>query len=420
MKSIPQHIQTTISGMAIIIAIAGCGGSQREASPIRPVRTVQVGDLTAISGREFPGRAVAKDDVELSFQVSGPLVALPVDVGTVVKKGDVIAAIDPRDFETALASNQAILERAKANLAAMQSGARPEEIEQLEAALAQAEASKEQAIAEHERNERLIKNQAVSKTDFDISLARTKRTKAEVESAQEALNIGMAGARPEDIQAKRAEIRSLEAAVAASENQLDDATLRAPFDGEISICYVDNFQRVQAKQPIVRLFDVSEIEVTVQVPETLIGLVPQVKKVLCRFDAIPDREFVGKVTKVGREASQTTRTYPVTIEVPQSEDNKILPGMAAMVRNHATDEDAEGGDTKVAKSFIVPARSVFTADDSQTYVWIVGDGKVSRRAVKTGELTPVGIQILQGLEAGEQVVTAGVNSLREGQEVKLL
>jgi multidrug efflux pump subunit AcrA (membrane-fusion protein) len=115
--------------VTVAIFASGCDQPPRAASPIRPVRTVKVGDVTSIAGREFPGRASAKDEVELSFQVAGPLVSLPVDVGSTVKAGAVIAAIDPRDFETVLASNLANLDRAKANLLAMERGARPEEIE---------------------------------------------------------------------------------------------------------------------------------------------------------------------------------------------------------------------------------------------------------------------------------------------------
>ncbi|QEG02155.1 Multidrug resistance protein MdtA precursor [Stieleria maiorica] len=419
MTRILLKIRAAICMTVTAALVSGCGDPPAEPPPIRPVRTVKVGDLTVISGREFPGRASAKSEVELSFDVAGPLISLPVDVGSEVEKGDVIAAIDPRDFETALASNQANLDRAKANLSAMEAGARPEEIEQLKASLAQAEASAEQAAAEHDRNSRLIKDRAVSQTEFDISLARKKRTIAEVESAKEALNIGMTGARPEDIQAKRAEIRALEAAVADAKNQLEDATLSAPFDGEISVRYVDNFQRVQAKQPVVRMFDLSEIEVTIQIPESLIGLVPQVKKVACRFDAIPDRDFFGTVTKIGREASQTTRTYPVTVQIAQPDDVKILPGMAGMVRNHR-----EEGEVAEEADLIVPPSSVFTLpdDDTQTYVWVYDEGtsKVARRAVKTGELTPVGLKVVEGIQLGERVVTSGVNSLTEGQEVKLL
>lgn len=407
-----------LSVLVTVALISGCQQPPAGPEVIRPVRTIKVGDLKAIGGREFPGRAAAKVEVDLSFQVSGPLVSLPVDVGTTVKKGDLIAAIDPRDFETALATQQGNLDRAKSNLLAMERGARPEEIEQLKASLAEAEASYEQANAEHERNAKLVESGVVTKSDFDISLARKKRTAAEVKNSQEALKIGMAGAREEDLEAKRSEIRALEAAVVAAANQLDDASLSAPFDGEVAARYVDNFQTVQAKQSIVRLLDLSKIEVEIQVPESLIGLVPQVKKVACRFDAFPDREFFGSVTKIGQEASQTTRTYPVTVELTQPDDARILPGMAATLRNHP-----EEGDGETAVDVIVPVGAVFTSSEgAQSYVWIVDEksNKVARRDVTTSDLTPVGMRVTAGINVGEIVVTSGVNTLLEGQEVKLL
>ncbi|MHC2066221.1 efflux RND transporter periplasmic adaptor subunit [Bremerella sp. T1] len=401
----------------LLLAILGCGAPPAEAPPIRPVRTIQVGNLTAVNSREFPGRAKAKDEVDLSFQVSGPLVSVPVDVGDLVKKGQVIAVIDPRDFEAALASNQGNLERAKANLSAMESGARPEEIAQLTAALEQAKSIFEQATAEHKRSEDLIKSKAISQSQFDITLARMESTAADVRSAEEALNIGMKGAREEDLEAKRAEIRALEAAVKSAKNQLDYATMTAPFDGEVAARFVDNFQTVQAKQPVFRLLNTTQIEITIQVPETLISLVPQVKKVSCHFDAFPGKEFFGKVTKVSREASQTTRTYPVTIEIDQPDDIQILPGMAATVRNHPVESDDD-----VPEELIVPTNALFTPSDSpQTFVWIVdpNTSKVARREIETGGLTPVGITVSDGLTSGDLVVISGVNSLRDGQEVKL-
>jgi len=219
------------------------------------------------------------------------------------------------------------------------------------------------------------------------------------------------------LEAKRAEIKALEAAVANAKNQLDYAVLKAPFDGKVAARYVDNFQTVQAKQTIVRLLDVSKIEVTIQVPESLIALVPRVKKARCLFDALPGKEFVGQITKIGSEASQTTRTYPVTVAVDQPEEAQILPGMAATVSRHPEDKEEAA-----APDLIVPPSAVFTAEAGQgSYVWVVGaDKKVARKAVKTGKLTPVGLVVTEGLKPGDLVVTAGVNSLREGQEVKLL
>jgi RND family efflux transporter MFP subunit len=409
------------AGVLLLAALmmTGCRKSAVETEAPRPVRALKVGDLKYLQGREFPGRAQAKNEVDLSFQVSGPLVSLPVDVGTEVKKGDVVAAIDPRDFQAALDTNEGNLARARANLAAMEKGARPEELEQLKAAVEQAEASYRQAYAEHERNTALLPKGAVSKSEYDVTLARAQRSAGEVKSAREALNIGLKGAREEDLEAKRSEIKALEAAVTNAKNQLEYAVLKAPFDSTVAARYVDNFQTVQAKQPIVRLLDVSKIEVTIQVSENVISLVPRVKRAICRFDALPDKEFVGTITKVGSEASQTTRTYPVTIELDQPEDVQILPGMAAIVRRHP-DESEEAADG----ALIVPPAAVFTAPETgkQAYVWVVDESskQVTRRAVKTGQFTPVGIEVSEGLQRGEWVVTAGVFSLVEKQEVTIL
>ncbi len=412
-----MRFQELIAAMTCIILLSGCGTPPPETILIRPVRTIQVGNFAAIKSREFPGRAKAKEEVELSFQVSGPLVLLPVDVGDMVKKGDAIAVIDPRDFEVALANNRGNLERAKANLLAMERGARPEEIEQLKAALAQATSSYEQAFAEHGRNIMLIESQVISQSEFDVTLARKQRTEAEVKSAQEALNIGMSGAREEDLESKRAEVRALEAAVSAAQNQLEYSRLTAPFDGEVAALYVDNFQTVQSNQSVARLLNATKIEITVQIPETLIALVPQVKKVVCQFDAYPDREFFGKITKISREASQTTRTYPVTVEIDQPDDIRILPGMAATVRH--SPEESEG---ETNADMIVPASALFTPPDNPgTFVWVVDQSTttVTPREVKTGEFTPVGVKINEGLAVGDLVVISGVNMLRAGQEVKL-
>jgi RND family efflux transporter MFP subunit len=398
----------------------GCQKAAPNPEVIRPVRAVKAGDLKAILGREFPGRAKASHEVDLSFRVSGPLVSLPVDVGSQVKKDDVIAVIDPRDFQTALKSAEGNLNMAQANLLAMERGSRPEEVEQLKAALVQAEATYRQALADHQRNEELLPKGGASKAQFDATLARRDLTAAQVTQAKEDLNIGLKGARLEDLEAKRAEIKALEAAVDDAQNQLNYSVLKAPFDGSVAAKYVDNFQTVQAKQPIVRLLDVSKIEVTVQVSESLIALAPRVKKVLCRFDALPGREFVGQITKIGSEASQTTRTYPVTVAVDQPDEVQVLPGMAATVRAPPPE-----GETGAGENLIVPPSAVFTDQTAQagqqSYVWVVeGDGgRVTRRKLTTGELTPVGIAVTEGLKTGEWVVIAGVHSLREGQQVRI-
>jgi RND family efflux transporter MFP subunit len=399
--------------------LPGCDrGDDARLQAVRPVRAIQVGELASLASREFPGRAAARDEVVLSFQIAGPLVALNVDVGSRVKMGDVLASIDTRDLQAAFETAEGNLQRAQANLAAMEKGARPEDIERLKADVEEAEALARQAAAEHERTLQLIPSGAASKSELDIALARRESTAASVKSFKESLNIGMRGSRTEDLDAKRAEIRSLEGMVASAKNQIDYAVLKAPFDGEVAARFVNNFQNIVAKQQIVRLLNLTKIEVTVQVPESLIALIPNVEEATCKFDALPDREFTGKVTKIGSEASETTRTYPVTIEIDQPSEIAIFPGMAARVRNRVVENkgDSQG-------SIFIPATAVFAEEGgTQSFVWVVDEAtkKVSRLPVKTGKLTAVGIEILEGLSKGQWVVIAGVHSLRDDQEVRLL
>ena len=156
----------------------------------------------------------------------------------------------------------------------------------------------------------------------------------------------------------------------------------------------------------------------VNIPETLIHLSSQIEKVKIEFDAFRDRQFEGTIKEIGKEASQTTRTYPITLIMDQPGDIKILPGMAGKARPGAMVEK-KGAIVDI----VIPETAVFSPDDgNQTYVWIIEESsnQVKRRAVKTGELLATGISIKEGLKPGEWVATAGVHYLSEGQQVRIL
>ena len=405
-------------GLLLMLTLLGCGRQAKPPEPVQPVRAVKVADVVGFRSRTFPGRAEAVDEVDLSFRVSGQLIQLPVRVGDQVAKGDLLAALDPIDYRTALDLARGNLQRAEAELLAMEAGARPEEILQLQAGLADAQASLNRATAEHQRNTTLRERGAISQSEFDLSLSMRDRAAAGVQTAQEALRIGETGAREEDRQAKRGEIKALQAMVTDAENRLRFTSLLAPFEGGVAARFVDNFQTLQAQQPILRLLNTASIKVVVQVPESAISLAPLVDQVICRFDAFPDREFIGRVFEIGREASRTTRTFPVTALIEQQEDVKILPGMAGSVQ--AVVDDSL---TLDRHQLTIPAAAVFTPDtERQSYVWLVDESTqtVSSRMVKTGPITSLGQTILEGVQPGDWVVTAGVHSLRDGQRVRLL
>lgn len=393
----------------------GCEEEQVRREIIRPVRAIRVGNARELERRNFPGRAKATQEVNLSFRVSGPLVSKPVNVGDVVKKGQILARIDPNDFQVRLRNSEAQLARAQAEFQAMKAGARPEELRQLRAAVRKAEAAFRIADLEHKRFLKALKTNAVSKNVVDQKREAKNQAEEELRRAREALQIGQKGARTEDIEAKSAEIKSLRAQVQSAKDELSYTYLRAPFDGKVAATFVDNFQDVNAKQAIVRLVDNSQIEFVVDIPENLIGLAKYVTAVWVRFDAFPQHEIPAKIKEIGTEANQTTRTYPVTAIMDQPKGIEILPGMAGV-----TWGKVELPQNLETRGFTIPVSSVFS-EKGKRYVWLIDEKSqvVLKREVQvSGELSTQGIRVT-GLKTGECIATAGVNLLREGQKVRI-
>lgn len=354
--------------LGLAILLPACQTSEPPAEAVvRPIRAMQVGNLQALEQRSFPGRARAAQEVDLSFRIEGPLIARSVNVGTEVNTGDLIARIDPRDFEVRLRTAEANLQRAVA--------------------------SKEQAQRDYQRN---------------LSIQRQDPgaiSQAAIERAKEAVDLA------------KADSAALEASVDAAKDALSYTYLRAPFEGTVVATYVENFEFVQPRQRIARLLDKARIKFVVNIPETLISSVPYAHNIYVEFDTFPGVRISANVIEIGTEASETTRTFPVTLIMDQPEGVRILPGMAgrasAKVRLLS---DAERPD------IVIPVTAVFSPEsDGKSYVWVVDEANtVSRREVEVQAVMSSGIVVKHGLEPGEMIATAGVHFLTEGQQVRPL
>ena len=406
--------------MAPLVLAAGCEEEAATKPDIaRPVIAQRVADVSALVERSFPGRAKAENEVNRSFRVSGPLITRPVKVGDQVKQGDVVARIDPRDFEVVLRNAEAQLERSEAQLEAMRQ-ARPEDLRRAKASLDKAQAAAKLADQDLKRllNIKAQDPGAVAEAAIDRAEDKKSQTDAAVRNASEELRIAEVGARVEDIAAKEAEIASIAATVATASDNLSYTYLQAPFDGIVTQTYVENFETVVAKQPILRLLDPASIEFTIFVPESLIGYAPYVKSIAVSFDALPGVTVDARIKEISKEASQATRTYPVTLIMSQPATGEILPGMAGQARV-SSKLPAEAKEVGME----IPATAVFSVDDlEKSYVWVVDETAktLSRREVAVSQLSTFGVLIKSGLEAGEWIVVKGVNSLREGQAVRII
>lgn len=184
---------------------------------------------------------------------------------------------------------------------------------------------------------------------------------------------------------------------------------------------MENFEEVVAGELILSLHQIDNIEVVVNVPEAVMASVREDGKpdIAVRFDVAPGRQYPARVKEFAVRADPETQTFAVTVTLPQPGDINVLPGMTATVGvTGAVDGDA-GGTTALT----IPASAVFSDEEGGSNLWVVDESTatVHRRPVRVGPVTGTeGIVVLEGLVPGERIVTAGVNFLREGQQVRLM
>lgn len=378
MKTAPTNI-TTIGKISllglVLLLLAGCGEEIAEEAVVRPVKTMVLGTSEQGVSRVFPGTVQATQRVNLSFRVAGPLISVPVDGGQQVRRGQLLARIDARDFETVIATVEAGLSEAQAQLL----GARAELL---------------RAESNYARYRRLYEKDYVSKAELDQSRAARDLAQANVE-------------------ATLSRIEGLKARLQDARDALEDTSLRAPFNGYVAEKFVDNFQMVMARQEILNLQDVSSIEIVFSVPESLVAQATQgqASRMTAQFESAPGREFDVRVKEVATQADPQTRTYPVTVIMRQPEGVNIFSGMTAEVALHL--ETQAGG-------FRIPSAAVFADEQGNQYVWVVDQSSMTpkRTGIRAGELTGDSIMALEGLNPGDVIVTAGTHFIQEGQQLR--
>ncbi len=202
-----------------------------------------------------------------------------------------------------------------------------------------------------------------------------------------------------------------------AEDRLSDTYLKAPFVGVIAKRYVENFEDVLAKEPIVSIQDISEVEVLIDVPESvMINLKGGNKKdIAAEFSVAPGKQYPLTLREYSTQADPRTQTYQITLLMTQPKDITVLPGMTANVLGN-TGSAQEEEETAI----IIPAIAVFADETGSSHVWIVNRETmtVNIRQVKTGSLAGTAdMSIISGIEPGETIAVTGVTQLRENMTI---
>jgi RND family efflux transporter MFP subunit len=343
--------------MAMAFVVAGCAKHEAPVETVRPVQLVQVTLGTGGEASVFAGEVKPRHEADLGFRIGGKVIARYVDVGTKVKRGQVLARLDPADVGLQT-------EAAKAQLAA-------------------AETEYQFAKAEFERYQTLLDQKFISASALDAKRNALNATSARYEQAK--------------------------AQLAVSANQASYAALAADQDGVITAVNAEVGQVVTPGQVIFHLAREDEREVSIAVPENRIDELRAAREMGVVLWANPSRIYPARVREIAPAVDTATRTFAVRVAII-APDASLQWGMTANVLLRG--EGKEG-------AALLPLTALHQRDGSPA-VWIYDPAtqKVALRSVEIGPYREDGVVIKSGLRGGELVVTAGVHKLTEGQTVR--
>ena len=345
--------------LALPVLMFACGKAKEEkAEQARPVKMMTLSGKKSGGRLSYPAKVAANQRVNLAFQVDGPLIEVKVNPGDKVKKGDLLARLDPRDYESKLKVSKAYLTEAKSDF---------------------------------ERYEKLVKSGAVARADFEKRQRNYEIAKSRLQLSEKALKdtylkapfdgtiAGKFVEKNQNVNAKQ-EIFSLQ----------DDSEI------EIS---VNIPEQDMAKSK--RIDDKVKTEALLQ---------PRVA-----FPVAPGKEFKLSIKELQTEADPTTQTFKVTFQMPSPENIIIRAGMTAEVS-----VNKEYFNSDAASGFHIPVSGLFIDEAGSKSVWVVKNDKVSKIKVESGDVADDQISIQGKLKSGDIIVVSGVNSLREGMKVRSL
>jgi len=380
----------------------------------RIVQTVPVEVTAAQKGSlhrrlQVTGTVVPEAKVDVFSKVSGILEDIEVEQGDMVKKDQVIALAEREEHEARLQESRAALDVLRARWAQMETGARPEEIAQAEELVRQTEARWRNSLDNYKRLKTLKERDFISQQHLDEAMLEVTLSEAEYNSAREKLTLLRKGARQEDRDALLAQIRQAEATVKLARINLKNATIRAPIAGIISERFLDRGAFVSMNTPLIRIVAIDMVKVVAPVVEGELAQLRPGSTAEIQVDTYPYELFQGSVLRISPTVDPETRSAEVEIQV-NNDEHRLKPGMFARVSIMMQQRD----------NVLVIRNDSLLRENGPPKVFVHDNGKTSIKAVRLGLKGEEYVEIVAGLQAGDEVITAGQYELTDGMPVKVI
>ena len=396
-----------ILGLMVSIALlfSACGkkdaagearAESKPSASATPTPPVEVSTAAAITrglqrGVEVVGSLAADEEVVVSAQAAGELAELSVDFGSFVAQGQVIAQIDQRDAKLKVEQAEAALKQTLARLGAKE-GEKFDPRQNADVKVAKAQL--DWAKLELDRQTKLIENGDVSRSSYDNVLTQHNLAQARHQAAIDAVNQQLAV-----VEQQRAALNLAKKAVA-------DTVVRAPISGAVKEKHASRGSYLPVNGRIVTLVKINPLRLRADIPEYAAASVRTGQQMTLNVEAFPGRTFNGRVVRIGPSLNEQTRALTVEAQV-SNPSNLLRPGMFAKSSLITA---------KSAPAVMVPQSAVVNVA-GLAKVFVVENGRVTERIVKTGATDGDLIEITEGVKAGENVATNNLDKLQTGSIV---
>jgi len=402
--------------VAVGAFVASCRGSkanvrkEESAANSEPV-AIEVTTAAAIK-RELPrffeatGSLAGDQQTDVAPQTSGKVVAVGVDIGSYVRRGQMLVRLDDEELKLRVAQASSQVEQAKAAVrqAEEKIGLRPgQKFDPNRVAdVAAAKVTLDLAEKNLQRAEKLIESGDVSRSFYDEQRARRDQLKEQYEVALARARQDYAG-----VDVARTNVANAQAQLALAQKNLQYAVIPAPIDGYVTERVADLGEYVSPQQKVVTIVRTNPLRIRIDIPEQAIPEVKVGQSVSITTSAWPDKNFAGRVARIAPNVSAQSRTLTVEAEI-ENNSNALKPGQFAAVR--ILQERAE-------PAVLIPSRAVVN-DAGVNRVYVIKDGHAEQRLVQTGQTDGDLIEIRNGIAADEQVATSNLEHLTDGIAVK--
>ena len=328
--------------------LSGCKQERVQKEMVKTIKVTTAERYGNEKKTSFPGRVKAASEINVAFRISGPIAKINVEEGHFVRKGQILAEMDSRDYAIQFAAT---------------------------------EAEFQQMTAEAERITQLFELQIATENDYDKAVSG---------------------------------LRQITAKYNAHKNALEDTKLTAPFDGYVQKRYFDAGETIGAGTPVFSMIGAEMPEVHIHIPAAVYIQRNMFDSYTCHFELFPDKAYPLELISIHQKANMN-QLHTVRFRVAKNSDLPAPPiGASTTVTLRFKQEHTE--------MVSVPLTALFETDGKST-VWVYDENgqKVTARNIRLHEIRTDGTVIVsEGLKAGEQVASAGVHALSDGEKVRLL